>query len=244
MSRRPRRQPSRRSSLYTFLALSLIFVALAVIVAALATSALKEKSSDGQTTATVQVETAQQALDQLARLEVKPPDTSSKYVRDKFGTPWKDVDHNGCDTRNDVLKRDLADVAFQSGSTCVIVKGTLTDPYTGKVIAFIRGQGTSDDVQIDHVIALGDAWQTGAFAWSDDKRLQLANDPLELIAVDGPTNASKGDKDAASWLPPNAGFRCRYAILQVAVKVKYQLWVTQPEHDALNSTLAACPSGS
>ena len=164
------------------------------------------------------------------------------YSRDEFGPAWEDVDHNGCDTRNDVLQRDLTAITFQAGSSCVVETGTLADPYTGKSIDFTRGEGTSTAVQIDHVVALGDAWQTGAFQWSADKRLQFANDPIELLAVDGPTNEAKGDGDAATWLPPNKAFRCQYIEIQVSVKAKYGLWVTQAEHDAMARILDGCGS--
>ena len=123
-----------------------------------------------------------------------------------------------------------------------MLRGTLHDPYTGKVIAFVRGSGTSSKVQIDHVVALGDAWQKGAQQLSADTRLHLANDPLNLLAVDGPTNQRKGDGDAATWLPPNKAYRCQYVARQVAVKARYHLWVTSAERDAIARVLAGCPS--
>ncbi len=121
-----------------------------------------------------------------------------------------------------------------------MASGSLNDPYTGKTIAFLRGQATSTAVQIDHVVALGDAWQTGAFQWTDEKRLEFANDPQELLAVNGPTNEAKGDGDAATWLPPNKAFRCSYIETQVAVKATYGLWVTPAEHDAMSRILKGC----
>ena len=163
------------------------------------------------------------------------------YTRAQFGPTWKDVDGNGCDTRNDILKRDLTGVVFKSGS-CVVASGTLNDPYSGAIISFERGVATSSDVQIDHVVALSDAWQKGAFAWTVAKRTNLANDPLELLAVDGPLNGQKSDGDAASWLPPNKSYRCSFVARQVAVKSKYGLWVTQAEKDAIARILATCPT--
>jgi hypothetical protein len=152
------------------------------------------------------------------------------YFRYQFGPPWTDDNsvlwgRNGCDTRNDILRRDLTDTRIRSGG-CTVDSGLLDDPYTGRAIAFTRGVATSLAVQIDHVVALGDAWQTGAQQLSAAKRVNLANDPLELIAVDGPTNRAKGDADAASWVPPNKAFRCAYVARQVAVKQEYRLWVT------------------
>ena len=118
--------------------------------------------------------------------------------------------------------------------------GTLNDPYTGKVISFVRGVKTSLAVQIDHVVALSNAWSTGAQKLSYASRVQLANDPLELLAVDGPTNESKSDSDAASWLP-RAAYRCAYVARQIAVKRKYHLWVTSSEKAAMASVLSGCP---
>jgi hypothetical protein len=161
------------------------------------------------------------------------------YDRTLFGPAWADVDHNGCDTRNDILRRDLT-AKTMSGS-CLVLTGTLHDPYTGKVIAFRRGVGTSNAVQIDHVVALGDAWQTGAQKFSAGTREAFANDPLNLLAVDGPTNQRKGDSDDATWLPPNKAFRCPYVARQVAVKARYHLWMTAAEKAAAVHILSGCP---
>lgn len=178
----------------------------------------------------------------LAALPVKGRAPKTGYDRDRFGQSWADVDRNGCDTRNDILKRDLESETFKPGTRdCVVLTGTLNDPYTGKTIAFKRGQGTSEAVQIDHVIALSDAWQKGAQQLSLEARKSLGNDPLNLMAVDGPTNQAKGDSDAATWLPPNKQFRCRYVARQVAVKAKYHLSVTAGERDAITKVLADCP---
>src|SRR5262249_46149512 len=151
---------------------------------------------------------------------------------------WATVD--SCDMRQFILKRDLEPEVLGTDS-CTVLSGTLNDPYTGKIIQFKRGVGTSDDVQIDHVVALSNAWQTGAQALDEATRAQMANDPLELLAVDGPTNNKKSDADAATWLPPNKDYRCRYVARQVAVKAKYHLWVTPAERDSIANTLATCP---
>ena len=151
--------------------------------------------------------------------------------------------HNGCDTRNDILRRDLSDIVIKPGTHgCTVASGLLHDPYTNTVIAFTRGESTSAAVQIDHVVALGDAWQTGAQQLSLAVRTNMANDPLELLAVSGPTNEQKGDADAASWQPPNNAFRCSYVAIQVAVKIRYHLWVTPAEHQAVANVLATCPT--
>lgn len=175
----------------------------------------------------------------LGGLAVKGKAPATGYDRvAQFGEAWLDVDHNGCDTRDDILARDLSDVIRQPD--CRVLSGTLADPYTGTTISFRRGQQTSARVQIDHVVALLDAWETGAQALSQETRVRLANDPLELLAVDGRTNQAKGAGDAATWLPPAAGFRCEYAARQVSVKVKYGLWVKPAEKAALQRTLTRC----
>lgn len=177
----------------------------------------------------------------LATLTVKGRAAKTGYSREQFGPDWPDVDHNGCDTRDDILRRDLVDITYRSDDpTCTVATGTLHDPYTGKTIEFVRGVGTSEAVQIDHLVALSDAWQKGAQQWTADKREQFANDPVELLAVDGPTNEQKGDGDAATWLPPNKSYRCAYVSEQIQVKAKYRLWVTQAEHDAMVQVLASC----
>ena len=182
------------------------------------------------------------AVTTLATLTIKGRAPRSGYERDLFGQAWADVDRNGCDTRNDILRRDLTRTTLKPGTRgCVVLKGTLNDPYTGTVIAFVRGQGTSNAVQIDHVVALSDAWQKGAQRWSTARRTAFANDPLNLLAVDGPTNQRKGDGDAATWLPPRKAFRCAYVARQIAVKQRYALTVTLAERDAMVRVLTACP---
>ncbi|MCK9794507.1 DUF1524 domain-containing protein [Isoptericola sp. 4D.3] len=185
------------------------------------------------------------ALAALEALPVKGRAPKTGYSRDQFGPAWADVDHNGCDTRNDILARDLTGTATEPGThDCVVLSGVLADPYTATTIDFLRGQTTSTAVQIDHVVALSDAWQKGAQQLDGEVRRQLANDPLNLLAVDGPTNSGKGDGDAATWLPPNKAFRCQYVARQVAVKQAYALWVTQAEHDAIENVLSRCPDQS
>jgi hypothetical protein len=183
------------------------------------------------------------ALAALTTLAVKGRAPKTDYDRALFGQAWADVDRNGCDTRNDVLRRDLGAYVLKAGTHgCVVLSGTLYDPYTGTTIGFVRGQVSSTAVQIDHVVALSDAWQKGAQVLSVETRRAFANDPLNLLAVDGPTNQRKGDGDAATWLPPNKPYRCSYAARQVAVKTRYRLWVTSAEREALARILATCPS--
>ena len=178
------------------------------------------------------------AVKQLQQLHVRPAAPMNGYSRERFGPAWDDVDHNGCQTRDDILQRDLKPFTFKAGDDCQVVKGTLHDPYTGKTIHFLRGVKTSVAVQIDHVVALADAWRTGAAKWKAKRRLAYANDPAVLLAVDGPANNQKSDGDAAEWLPPK--FTCRYVAQQIAIKMKYSLWVTSAEHDAMAGVLVGC----
>lgn len=181
------------------------------------------------------------ALEALETLEIGEWEDEDGYDRDEFGTAWKDVDQNSCDTRNDILARDLEDFEYSEGESCEIASGTLDDPYTGEEIDFERGPNSAD-VQIDHIVALKNAWMTGAYAWDRDQREQIANDPLNLVASDGPANMGKGADDTSAWLPDNGAYRCEYVAAQVAVKVKYELWVTQDEHDAMTDVLTSCPA--
>lgn len=181
------------------------------------------------------------ALEILATLPVKGRAPKTGYSREEFGPAWADVDRNGCDTRNDILKRDLTATSYKAGThNCVVLTGTLADPYTAKEINFVRGTDTSAKVQIDHVVALNDAWQKGAQQLSVEQRTALANDPLNLLAADGPANQQKGASDAASWLPENKAFRCDYVARQISVKSTYKLWVTAGERDAMAAVLKDC----
>ena len=164
------------------------------------------------------------------------------YTRAQFGQTWADVDRNGCDTRNDILKRDLtAEVFKEKTRDCVVLSGTLIDPFSGETINFVRGNVSSMEVQIDHVVALSNAWQTGAFKLSIKERTAFANDPMNLLAVKGRLNSQKGDGDAATWLPPLKSYRCDYVSRQIAVKIKYSLWFTAPEKEAMVRILKSCP---
>ncbi|MGI5187083.1 HNH endonuclease family protein [Promicromonospora sp. CA-289599] len=182
------------------------------------------------------------ALAALDSLTVQEAATKDGYDREAdFGSAWQDADDNGCDTRNDMLQRDLEDIEFSDGDACEVASGTLDDPYTGETIAFERGEN-SGDVQIDHVVALMNAWTTGAAEWDKEKRVAIANDPLNLVASDGPANMGKGAKDASEWLPDNQAYRCEYVARQIAVKTVYELWVTPAEHDAMEDVLTSCPA--
>ncbi len=180
----------------------------------------------------------------LDRLPVGGWDPVTDFSRYRFGEPWSDdVDveygHNGCNTRDDILRRDLVDLIVRPG-TCFAQSGVLHDPYTGRAIAFTRGPTTSDAVQIDHIVSLSDAWYKGAREWSDQRRRDFANDPRNLLAVAGQANFDKAFRDAGSWLPPNASFRCEFVARQVDVKAAYGLRVSAREKRAMADVLARC----
>jgi hypothetical protein len=177
----------------------------------------------------------------LAELQVKGRAPKSGYSRAQFGSGWKDTDRNGCDARNDVLARDFSNETTNNG--CVVMGGDWTDPYSGIAYTFTH---RPSELDIDHIVALSDAWQKGAQQWTSNKRKLFANDPLNLAATVAAINRSKGDKDAASWLPPLKSFRCRYVARQIAVKRKYGLWVTAAEKSAMTTVLSkpACAGSS
>jgi hypothetical protein len=177
------------------------------------------------------------ALTVLNSLSVKGRAAKTGYTRAQF-THWSDLDRNGCDARNDTLKRDLTEVTYKAGTRdCKVISGLLLDPYSGKVITF---SSTKSTIDIDHVVALSNAWQTGAAYFDKTKRQQIANDPLNLLAVNFSLNRQKGDGDAATWLPPLKSYRCEYVARQIAVKAKYLLWVTAAEKDAKIKILEKC----
>lgn len=220
----------RRRTLLVALLLLLLGVPLASLPADLPTlESILAPDSTGTVIADVPAE--------LEALAVKGRAPKTGYERSQFGNGWGQ-DVTGCDMRNAVLARDLKNVVRDE--LCKVQRGTLNDPYTGKTIEFVRGELTSDDVQIDHVVALSNAWQTGAQQLTYERRMQLANDPLNLLAVEGAANEQKSDSDAASWLPSNKPFRCQYVKRQIAVKHKYGLWVTQAERTAMAREMQSC----
>ena len=190
---------------------------------------LQEKITNGDYTL------AAEALGQLA---VKERADRSGYARSNFSPGWGNVD--GCDMRNRILQRDLAEVVLDDDD-CTVLTGVLEkDMFSGKRIEFERGPDTSGDIHIEHIVAVSDAWQKGAQDLSEDERYNFFNDPLNLIAIDGPTNMEKGDKDASDWMPRPA-YRCRYVARQIAIKKRYELWLDHSEHRAMQQKLQTCP---
>ncbi|SDR99627.1 Protein of unknown function [Paraoerskovia marina] len=215
---------------------------LALVVVALVVTggiSFKELAGDEttKTLTTVSADQLDRAETDLASLSVGDRGVLDGYDRDAFDH-WTDPDGNGCDTRNDILARDLAAETVDDDG-CTVLTGTLTDPYGGETIDFERGEHSAE-VQIDHVVALANAWRTGADAWDDTTREEFANDPANLLAVDGPLNGQKSASDAAGWLPPAAGFRCAYVVRQIEVKAGYGLSVTADEHDTMAEALDSC----
>lgn len=175
----------------------------------------------------------------VAGLEVKGRAPRTGYDRAEFGQAWADVDRNGCDTRNDMLRRDLVEVVIKEGTRgCRVESGVLSDRYSGERVPFVRGDR---NLEVDHVVALSDAWQKGAQQWTPEQRTAFANDPLNLVVTTRTLNQQKGAGDAATWLPPNRAYRCGYVARQAAVKQRYGVWVTRAEQDAMLRVLAACP---
>jgi hypothetical protein len=215
------------------------FAALAVCVLAAGCGGTGAPSQPVATAAGSQTAPSGSALAAVARLAVKGRAPKTGYTREQFGEDWASVD--GCDTRDRILSRDLRAKTFRAATDeCVVVTGRLADPYTSTTIQYVRGSGAG--VDIDHVVALSDAWQKGAQRWPAGERVTFANDPLNLLAVDASANRQKGDGDTATWLPANKAFRCTYVARQVSVKLKYAVSVTRAEHDAMLRILGTCPS--
>jgi hypothetical protein len=222
-------------------------VALAVVVA------FQVMTTSGERTpfvAQADIPTVAPGVDVLAGIAELPLRIRSHdYHRDAFGDTWTDDNpaaggHNGCDTRNDILDRDLVDKTYVSIKRCpnAVATGTLHDPYTNATVAFVRGAQVGAAVQIDHIVPLALAWDLGARNWPDDMRLRFANDPANLLAVEGQANQDKGDQEPADWMPPNAAFRCQYAIQFIAVLRGYGLPVDAPSVPVLRDAAATCPN--
>lgn len=182
-------------------------------------------------------ENAPLARDILEKLEVKGRAPKTDYSREQFYSGWPNVD--GCSLRQRIIRREFGESAVLN--ECNVMAGEYDEPYTGEHMVFTEREQISKGIQIDHVVALSDAWQKGAHNISAEKRYELATDPLNLLAVDGDANKKKSDGDAATWLPSNKKFRCQYVARQVSVKYKYSLWVTEAEKNAISKVLENCP---
>ena len=204
------------------------------IVVILLSIAISAPQAIGNSAAAISIE---DSITLLNTLEVKGRAPKTGYSRAQF-PHWSDLDRNGCDSRNEILKRDLTQIVFKVGTKdCKVLSGVLQDPFSNKVLNFTTAKSVVD---IDHLVALSNAWQTGAAYFDKNIRTQIANDPINLLAVDAKLNRQKGDGDAATWLPPNKSFRCEYVSRQIAVKAKYSLWVTDAEKAAIVRVLSNC----
>lgn len=187
----------------------------------------------GTTTSTTSLSGVDTALELARQIQVKGRAPKTGYSRALF-PHWSDLDKNGCNTRDDILMRDSIDrTTLRNGCVSQVV---VNDPYSGQAISK-RGE-----LDIDHVVALSNAWQTGAQQFDSTTREKFANDPLNLLAVDDNLNQQKGDGDAATWLPPNRSYWCAYVARQTTVKGKYGLWFTQAEKDRIVTILEGCPT--
>jgi hypothetical protein len=230
-----------------------VWLGAAVVVALVVAIQTVMSSAERSTTvaAEANLPTVAAGVDVLAGVSVVPVRTRGHdYRRAAFGEAWTDDNdapggHNGCDTRNDILGRDLVDKTFVSVSRCprAVATGVLHDPYTGKTINFLRGNKTSAAIQIEHLVPLAYAWDQGARGWPESLRIRFANDPANLLAVEGRANQDKGDKEPAVWMPPNTAFRCQYAMQFIAVLRGYGLAVDKPSVLVLRGAAATCPSG-
>ena len=223
------------------------FAALTVIVAAQVIIAARHSDP----AAGAQAPTVAPGTDVLAGLALVPERIrADDYRRAAFGEAWDDDNpapggHNGCDTRDDILDRDLADKTYVSTKRCpqAIAAGTLRDPYTNATVAFVRGNQVGASVQIDHLVPLAFAWDMGARHWSDEMRIRFANDPANLLAVAGEANQNKGDQPPGSWMPPNDAFWCQYAVQFIAVLRGYDLPVDEGSAQRLRQAAGTCPAG-
>ncbi|MEU2441762.1 HNH endonuclease family protein [Streptomyces rubradiris] len=175
--------------------------------------------------------------DALAALPVRDEDRTG-YERTKF-KHWVDADKDGCTTRAEVLKAEAV-IAPEQGARCALTGGEWYSPYDDRYIQGPRG------LDIDHLVPLAEAWDSGASAWSPAEREAYANDLRDerpLIAVSAASNRSKADQDPATWLPPAAGYRCQYVTDWVADKTRWGLSIDSGEEAALSQALSHCPNG-
>lgn len=224
--------------------LGLIALVLAGLIGLIVANPDNYQVAQGESSTTI---TSNEHLDEnsilastvLEKLTIKGRAPKTGYQREEFYKNWPQIE--GCSLRQIIIKRELGDTATLAEDQCTVIAGEFDEPYTGKHLRFHEKSEFSHNIQIDHVVALSDAWQKGAQYKEADLRSQMATDPLNLLAVDSSANQQKSDGDAATWLPSNKAFRCQYIARQISVKYKYDLWVTQAEHDAMAKVLSACP---
>jgi len=167
-------------------------------------------------------------------LAVAAEGSDSGYDRALFQPQaWADLDGDGCDTRAEVLIRDSRSLAeVQPG--CSVARGDWLSIYDG--------YSTPDpgELDIDHVVALAEAWRSGADGWPNERRLAFAQDEDNLIAVTAATNRSKSDRDPAVWQPPNRDSWCAFAQRWTSAKVRWGLTADPAEVNAVRVMLGTC----
>jgi len=228
----------------------LLWLALAAVLTVIVAVQVVSTGRDTDLTARADVPTVQPGADVLDGVTIIPRRVHGyDYRRAAFGRAWDDDNsapggHNGCDTRNDILSRDLVDKTYVAIKRCpdAVATGTLHDPYTDATVAFVRGHQSGASVQIDHIVPLALAWDLGARNWTDQMRLRFANDPANLLAVSGPANQDKGDSEPAEWMPPNKAFWCQYAMQFIAVLRGYSLPVDEASARELRDAAETCPA--
>jgi hypothetical protein len=226
-------------------------VALLSIIVAVRVTVTTANGSRSELSASADIPTVQPGVDILGGIRTVPVRLRDyNYQRAAFGDAWDDDTsapggHNGCDTRNDILDRDLVDKTYVSIKRCpdAVGSGTLHDPYTNATVAFIRGNQVGASVQIDHIVPLAYAWDMGARDWPADIRLRFANDPANLLAVSGKANQDKGDQPPGAWMPENIAFWCQYSVQFADVLRGYGLAVDQASADEIRKAAASCPVG-
>lgn len=215
-----------------------VLAVLAIWIIANPASYQSEPSAASSEPSSIDASDQTLAINVLETLAVKGRAPKTGYKRTEFYNTWPTID--GCNLRQRIIKREVGDTAKLDG--CDVIGGTFVEPYTGETRTYTSKSEFTKNIQIDHIVALSDAWQKGAQNLTSDERYDFATDPLNLIAADANQNQQKSDGDAATWLPKNKAFRCKYVARQVSVKKKYSLWVTQAEHDAIKNILTTCPS--
>lgn len=230
---------------------TLIWLAAVTVVAVVVAAQVLSERSRVNPSALAGVPTVVAGTDVLAGIVIVPQRIrGNDYRRAAYGEAWDDDNsapggRNGCDTRSEILDRDLTDKSYVAIKRCpgAVASGTLRDPYTNSTIAFVRGNKVGASVQIDHIVPLAFAWDMGARNWTDETRKRFANDPANLIAVAGEANQDKGDLPPGEWMPPNSAFWCSYAMQFIAVLRGYRLPVDQPSAATLREAAGGCPTG-
>lgn len=187
-------------------------------------------------------------------IPIKPRDMKawraySHHRVELFGKPWTDDNddpvfgHNGCSTRDDLLNDELNHKTRVPHSKCKIRSGDYLEPYTGKHVHYMATPDSHvSQLDGEHINSLHNVYATGGSELSQRERVDIANDPMNLVMADHVENVRKGDKSISEYIPPNPNVTCGYTEHYIAVTVKYGLWWTQADHDAATQYLNSCPT--